>query len=815
MLVGNIKKKIICISTILSLLCSCGSGSVEENGSKSKEISGGDEIVFTGYDEKVGDNIPIIRGEVAKIVALTFCQKDQIYNSSDQIKFEDIDSKDVYYKYINASVNSQYFEVEDGFFRAYDNMSLEEAETLLKKINPNGQINLDITEENKNKPVSYGLFVDLFTKTLAELSGGQVYSKFGLIQTTPIVLATNKDNRDLNQYIITDNGKLKATNMDLSAYRDTEIDIYEKDNEIVMLRAFVTKTPTIENALLCSYDESKITLFAGGVYRDYKIINGSANDIQRSICNVKIDGTTAQSVYVNKNSHKETVRQIDNSQIKLSDNNTYEFDENFKVYGDYATTLTFENKKDIRVGSTANFITKDNKILSCVFDEEVYPSRIRVILNDSSFQNTTHKKVVISSTNGFTLNDKQYKSGESIEINEDNYTDYIKDDYVKIEPIDNGKIIVNSIQRANGYSPAYRGFIEICKVSGGFNIISDVTMDEYLYQVVPSEMPSSYGVEASKVQAICARTYAYKQYYKGAYEKFGANVDDSTSCQVYNNIGDNEVSVSAVNETSKQIIVKDDKPIDAFFFSTTGGYTASSGDVWTSNLDYFPSQSEPYLTAQSQHSESEVDFTNEEEVSKFFKDKNVDAIEKDVNWFRWDYTLQKDELSTSINNNLQDRYSKRPDLILTKQGDGSFKSQPVDNIGLVKDLQIIERGDGGNVIVMDIIGTEKTIRVYTEYNIRALIRPYQYIPGKSPIVLNMVGQTMSNYSLMPSTFMTIDKTFDENNMIKSITVYGGGNGHSVGLSQNGAKELLEDGMTVESVIEHYYNGSTVAKIGEF
>ncbi len=811
----GIKQRIICSLTILALLSSCGSGTVSENANRSKEVSGGDKIVFTGYDEKVGDNIPIIRGEVAKIVALTLCTKDQIYNNSHQKEFEDLESKDIYYKYVNASVVSQYFETEEGFFRAYDNMTLEEAESVLKKINPNGQINLDITEDNKNKPVSYGLFVDLFTKALGELSGGQVYSKYGLIQRTPIVLATSKDNKDLGQYIITDNGKLKSTNIDLSDYRDTEIDIYEKDDEIVMLRAFVTKTPTIENALLCSYDESKITLFAGGVYRDYKIVNGSKNDIERSICNVKIDGTTAQSVYVNKNTHVETVRQIDNSQIKLSDNNTYEFDENFKVYGDYATTLTFENKKDIRVGSKASFITKDNKILSCVFDEEVYPSRIRVILNDSSYQNTTHKKVSISSTNGFTLNDKQYKSGESIEINEDNFKNYIKDDYVKIEPVDNGKIIINSIQRANGYSPAYRGFIEVCKVSGGFNVISDVSMDEYLYQVVPSEMPSSYGVEASKVQAICARTYAYKQYYKGAFEKLGANVDDSTSCQVYNNIGDNETSISAVDETTKQIIVKDSQPIDAFFFSTSGGYTASSGDVWASNIDYFPSSSEPYLTAQSQHNETDVDFTNEEEVSAFFKDKKVDAIEKEVNWFRWDFTLQKDELSTSINNNLQDRYTKRPDLILTKQGDGSFKSQPVNSVGLVKDIQIVKRGDGGNVIIMDIIGTEKTIRVYTEYNVRALIRPYQYISGKNPIVLNMVGETMSNYSLMPSSFMTIDKVFDENNMIKSITVYGGGNGHSVGLSQNGAKELLEDGMTVESVIEHFYNGSTVAKIGEF
>ncbi len=810
-------KMLICI--ILSLaLTSCGSVSDNQDTNKSvskKYKENGNEIVFKDFEEKLGDNIPIVRGEVAKIVALTFSNKDEIENVTETIDFSDVEDDNVYLKYIDVCANKGYMKGDGKEFRPYDKITLKEASDLLEVLNPDGKTKLDVTEENINKPISYGLWSDLFIKTIDELSGGNVYQKFKLTNITPIVLATNKDNGELLDYIITDNGKLRGVNLDLSYYRDTEISLYEKDGEIVILKNLVTKTPTIENAYLYNYTGETATIFAGGVYREYKIINGKANVISGGICNIKVNGDVAQSISIYKESAVAKVRLIDEKGIKLSNNKSYTFNENFKIYGDYANTLTFESKKDIRVGSTLKFIVKKNEILAGVFEEETYPKRIRVILNDTSYSNTLHKSVSIKSTNGFVINDKTYGKDENVIIDASNYKEFIKDDFVEIKPIDNGMIIVDSIKRANNYSPKYRGIIEVCKVNGGFNVISDVSMDEYLYQVVPSEMPSSYGEPASQVQAICARTYAYKQYYKGAYEKFGANVDDSTSCQVYNNIPDNEISVNAVNATTNKVITYDNKVIDAFFFSTSGGTTASSGDVWTTNIKNFPSSSTSYLTSTKEHSEGDIDLTKEENAYKFFKDTNVDAYEKDVNWFRWNFTLQRDELSTSINNKLQERYTKRPELIQTLQADGSYKSVPIDSVGLVKDINVVKRGDGGNVIILEIIGTEKTIRVYTEYNVRALIAPYQYINGREKIVLNMVGESMKNYSLMPSSFFTMEKTYDENKLIKSITFYGGGNGHSVGLSQNGARELLERGMTIEEVIEHYYSGAVVSNIGEF
>ncbi len=813
--------KFVCFILIICFaLVSCGGSSGNKSTNTEKEKakestkyqSTEGEIVLDNFDETIGDDVPISRGEVAKIIALTLYDKNEIENVEQAIKYKDVDEDNVYYKYIQILAKNSIMAGDSKNFRPNENLTLNETAWLLEKINVSGTKKVSVNEETKEKSVSYGLWSDLFIKTLEELTAGQLYEKYKLVYTTPIVLATNKDRSELKSYVITDNGKLNAQNLDLSAYRDCEIGLYEKNGNIVAVKSFISSTPTIENAYIYNYQSDKITIFAGGVYRDYEIVNGEhKEDINGSICDIKISGTSAKSINVSTLNKTVKVRKIDGDKIEFNDG-AYSFDENFKIYGNYLSTLTFESKKNIRVGATMKFITKGDKVLASIIDSEIFPEVIRVLINDSTFKNNVHKEVVIGSTKGFIVGDKTYGSGEELKIDGDNYKS-IFDNYAEIKPLNDGMLIIKSITRADGYIPKYRGILEVCKVDGGFNIISEVTMDEYLYQVVPSEMPSRYGVDASKVQAICARTYAYKQFYKGAYEKYGANVDDSTSSQVYNNIADTENSVRAVNETTGQIIVYDGEPIDAYFFSTTGGSTASSGDVWTTDINNFPKDSIEYLTATPQHDEGNIDLSDEDKATKFFKDKEVDAIEKDVDWFRWDFTLTNEELSTSINNNLVTLYQKRPELIQTLGEDGTYRSVPIDSVGLVKDINIIKRGTGGNVIELEIVGSEKTVRVYTELFIRSLIRPYQYIVGRKPIVLNMVGTSMKNYSLLPSSFFAIEKTV-EGNAIKKVTIYGGGNGHSVGLSQNGANELLKQGKTIDEVIAHYYSGAVVKNIGE-
>ena len=104
-------------------------------------------------------------------------------------------------------------------------------------------------------------------------------------------------------------------------------------------------------------------------------------------------------------------------------------------------------------------------------------------------------------------------------------------------------------------------------------------MEEYLKGVVPSEMPSSYSLEALKAQAVCARTYAWKQIQEGRLTEYDADVDDSVSFQVYGNVRPQDSTTHAVEETKGQIICQNGEAIDAYYFSTSAGVT-STDEIW-------------------------------------------------------------------------------------------------------------------------------------------------------------------------------------------------------------------------------------------
>lgn len=135
---------------------------------------------------------------------------------------------------------------------------------------------------------------------------------------------------------------------------------------------------------------------------------------------------------------------------------------------------------------------------------------------------------------------------------------------------------------AKGYSkaPGYRGSISLVPKGSYFMIINTVDIEDYLKQVVVSEMPLSFGLEALKTQAVAARTYAISDFLKNRYASLGFHVKDTVESQVYNNQKESELANKAVEETEGEILVYKDRPMNAKYFSTTAGFTSFANDVW-------------------------------------------------------------------------------------------------------------------------------------------------------------------------------------------------------------------------------------------
>ena len=122
--------------------------------------------------------------------------------------------------------------------------------------------------------------------------------------------------------------------------------------------------------------------------------------------------------------------------------------------------------------------------------------------------------------------------------------------------------------------------------------IEEVSIDDYLCNVVSAEMPADFELEALKAQAVVARTYTI---YKVNNKKHdNADIcDNSACCQAWISKEDrlarwdeklresnwNKI-VEAVNSTQGLIITYNNEPINAFFHSNSGGTTEIPVNVW-------------------------------------------------------------------------------------------------------------------------------------------------------------------------------------------------------------------------------------------
>jgi stage II sporulation protein D len=119
-------------------------------------------------------------------------------------------------------------------------------------------------------------------------------------------------------------------------------------------------------------------------------------------------------------------------------------------------------------------------------------------------------------------------------------------------------------------SGLYRGDIEVTVDGRGVTAINELDMDSYLRGVVAGEMPSTWPLEALKVQAVAARTYALTtRKTDGSFDQY-----PDTRSQVYRGVtGESVRSDAAVSETSGQIVTYGGAPAVTYYFSTSGGHT--------------------------------------------------------------------------------------------------------------------------------------------------------------------------------------------------------------------------------------------------
>lgn len=128
-------------------------------------------------------------------------------------------------------------------------------------------------------------------------------------------------------------------------------------------------------------------------------------------------------------------------------------------------------------------------------------------------------------------------------------------------------------------------------------------LEEYLVGVLLAELPGTFHAEAKKAVAVAARTVTVKMAEQGI--KHGANTvcTDAACCQAYISEGDFlndggepkyiQQAMNAVQSTEGQVLVYDEKLIDATYFSCSGGKTEDAVAVWGTDVPYLQSVDSP------------------------------------------------------------------------------------------------------------------------------------------------------------------------------------------------------------------------------
>jgi SpoIID/LytB domain protein len=133
-----------------------------------------------------------------------------------------------------------------------------------------------------------------------------------------------------------------------------------------------------------------------------------------------------------------------------------------------------------------------------------------------------------------------------------------------------------------------RGWIEFglysCNASCRMRLVLVITPQEYLYGL--GEVPSSWPMSAMKAQAIAARTYAFT---KAAASQHRAGCDCALYASSFDQVyagwdkeggTDGARWVTAVDDTENRVVADGGDTIQAFYMSSSGGFTEDNENVW-------------------------------------------------------------------------------------------------------------------------------------------------------------------------------------------------------------------------------------------
>ncbi len=566
-----------------------------------------------------------------------------------------------------------------------------------------------------------------------------------------------------------------------------EVKAYVKGNELLTVVEVSYDEYELANVWVTESEEGFLECF----YRQIVFRVKTEENIEReSVADLTFrDGRIVEADEKSEKIHGKLLW-VSDKELEIENSGIYPISEDMEVYKLYGSMETLR-RTDLKIGyEDTDYVIEHGKVCACLVSEKEAADKIRVLLKNTAGNSNYHNAVELDvDGQKIQIEAKDLDIGERRIYRCDALTDRVIVKMEGIEKEDN----------------AYRGAIECYRNAAGMVLINELPLEEYLYAVVPSEMPASYPIESLKAQAVCARTYAYLHILHAGLPEVGAHVDDTTSYQVYHNIRENTATTTAVKETDGVLLTYQGEPAQNYYYSTSCG-VGTDADIWSGSSDDLSYMEASLLRMPVDTAESPDDLCDEENFRRFITATYENDLEHEEAWYRWTYTVKEID-SDIILSRIKERYAASPESVLTETKGGYFVSQPIEKLGKVKEISITKRGAGGVAQELLIKTDTGTYKILAEYNIRCVLC------DRSSEVIKQDGSTTVPTVLLPSGFFVIE-TGNKQESVIGYTLIGGGYGHGVGMSQNGAKALGKDGASYRDILEFFFPGCDLENLSE-
>ena len=649
-------------------------------------------------------------------------------------------------------------------------LTYEEADYLAAQAAPELEGYVGLTRQNRDRPIPEEQWWYLYDAIRQRTENCLVTEETLQIFGTPDNV---EDAPAWTAY--TNRGSFGFEGLALSPYIDREIRVLVSGQEILRVAELVSDQVTYKNVWIFSAGEEAITGYVGAITRRLPV-NKTIDDpeaMTSQLADVTLKAGTVEKVVLKKDTIHGKILSVREDSIEIEGYGQVPLDENFGVYKLYGE-FRRQSMSELLVGyDSQEFVTADGKLCAALTVREFDADTIRVLIMSEGFGSLFHDTVELEFLSGGTRiigeEEQEFFPGETVTLSPGD--PILQEGRVIYQPEDpEAGIRVRSLERSQGM-PVYPGRLEITEEDGALVLINETYVEDYLKRVVPSEMPASYEKEALKAQAVCARTYAYRQIQGNSYRQYGAHVDDSTNFQVYNNIQTYESSNVAVNETYGKLLFYEGEAAEVFYFSTSCGHT-TDGTIWGADLSDVP-----YLKGTAVREGGGVlDLTSNVVFSEYIKSCPA-GYESGFPMYRWQ-----------------------------TQTTSSRLEEEISDIGTITKITMRERSAGGIGMVMEIEGTGGVRTIQGESRIRSVL-------GHPDLVITRQdGTTVSGWDSLPSAFIAVERSEPDENGVTVFTIYGGGYGHGVGMSQNGAQGMAQAGMNYKEILEFFFDGITIEEL---